>query len=113
MLAPRVTRFSLPGAVKRYADVARAADMAPLSASDEDAADALPRALAALNRELGVPPLSSWRAIASPDAFESVVPKMAADALASGSPNNNPVVPTAPQIEALYRDIFHQTRVEG
>lgn len=31
---------------------------------------------------------------------------MAEQALASGSPNNNPVVPTAQQIEELYRQVF-------
>jgi alcohol dehydrogenase class IV len=32
--------------------------------------------------------------------------KMALDALVSGSPDNNPVVPTAEQIVTLYEDAF-------
>ena len=32
---------------------------------------------------------------------------MAAEALASGSPNNNPVVPSQGDVEQLYRDIYH------
>ena len=38
--------------------------------------------------------------------FETLLTKMASDALASGSPQNNPVVPTAEQIVALYREAF-------
>ncbi len=34
--------------------------------------------------------------------FDAVVEKMADDALASGSPQNNPRVPTAGEIVALY-----------
>ena len=31
---------------------------------------------------------------------------MASQALASGSPGNNPVVPTAPEIIKLYKDVY-------
>jgi len=31
---------------------------------------------------------------------------MAQAALASGSPNNNPIVPTATEVEALYHEIW-------
>jgi 1,3-propanediol dehydrogenase len=37
------------------------------------------------------------------DKFEQVVAKMAADALASGSPANNPRVPTVEETIELYR----------
>jgi alcohol dehydrogenase len=36
------------------------------------------------------------------------IPKMAKAALASGSPNNNPVVPTQQQVEDLYLRIWNQ-----
>jgi alcohol dehydrogenase class IV len=36
--------------------------------------------------------------------FDTTKEKMAADALASGSPQNNPIVPTAEQIVALYEE---------
>jgi len=109
MLAPTVTKFSLPGAVSRYAQVARAAEFAPLvGMSDEDAAEALPRGLHQLCKDLKVPMLSQFgkQGGIPRETFMSVVPKMANDALASGSPGNNPLVPTAPQIEALYKDIY-------
>ena len=108
MLAPLVTSFSLPGAVSRFAQVSRAAEFAPLTGtSDEDAAAALPIGLYNLCKDLKVPLLSQFgpQGIAH-ERFQSVIPKMARDALASGSPMNNPLVPTAEQIEGLYKDIF-------
>lgn len=108
MLAPLVTAFSVPGAVSRYAQVARAAEFAPLTGmSDEDAAALLPMGLYNLCKDLQVPLISQFgkQGIAS-DNFISVIPKMANDALASGSPLNNPLVPNAAQIENLYRDIY-------
>ena len=40
------------------------------------------------------------------DLFGRSLEKMACDALASGSPQNNPVVPTAEQIVDLYREAW-------
>jgi len=94
VLLPAVTRFSIPGALDRYATIARAMGMAP---------EALPDGLQALADRLGVPRL---RDLVEHDRFEASLPKMAADALASGSPARNPVVPTADQIVELYREAW-------
>jgi alcohol dehydrogenase class IV len=94
VLLPTVTRFSIPGALDRYATVARAMGLRP---------EALPDGLQALADRLGVPRL---RDLADRDRFEASLPKMAADALASGSPARNPVVPTAAQIVDLYREAW-------
>ena len=53
---------------------------------------------------MGVPPPES-RGIRRPD-WERAVPVMAEQALASGSPANNPVVPTSAEIEELYLKIY-------
>jgi alcohol dehydrogenase class IV len=104
MLAPVVTNFSLPAAVSRYAQVARAAEFAPLTCtSDEEAASTMAHGLSQLCSDLKVPLISEK---VSREKFDNLIPKMAFDALASGSPGNNPLIPTAPQIESLYRDIF-------
>jgi alcohol dehydrogenase class IV len=94
VLLPTVTRFSIPGALDRYATIAGAMGLAP-----ED----LPDGLQALNDRLGIPRL---RDLAERDRFEACLPKMAADALASGSPARNPVVPTAEDIVSLYREAW-------
>ena len=105
VLLPAVTRFSLAGAPARYAEIARTMSFADRDVSDELAAAALADGLAALNERLDVPRL---RDCPQMDAarFEASLVKMAADALASGSPQNNPVVPTAEQIVALYREAW-------
>jgi len=104
MLAPLVTKFSVPGAVDRYADVARALGFADQSSDNGAAAAALPVALGELTTELKVPTLQEFGV--KEEHFRRVVAQMAKDALASGSPNNNPIVPTETQVEALYNEIW-------
>ena len=108
VLAPLVTEFSLAGAERRYDHVA-----ACLGVSG--GAAALPDHLSSLNDALGVPSLASTLGERGVDerAFEDLVPTMAREALASGSPNNNPVIPSQADIEQLYREIYHAGAAEG
>ena len=105
MLLPAVTRYSLPGATARYATVARTLGWANAAASDAAAAAALVPGLEALNRRLEIPRLGAYPGLTESRFFQ-VADKMAGDALASGSPGNNPVVPDAAAIVALYRDAW-------
>jgi alcohol dehydrogenase class IV len=77
------------------------------TAADDDAAAGakLVAGLAALNARLEVPSLSGCRGV-DRARFDALKEKMAADALASGSPQNNPVVPTAAEIVALYEQAW-------
>lgn len=102
MLLPTVTRFSIPGAMERYAMVARAMGLCQNQIGDQDACAALVEGLEALNAKLQVPRIRDFRGVTL-DSFEKSLSKMARDALASGSPSNNPVVPTAEDITKLYR----------
>jgi alcohol dehydrogenase class IV len=101
VLFPAVTEFSLPGASERYATVARIMGLAGEKDSDEVACSALVKGLQELNHKLGIPRLGEC-VKADLSVFSEKVEKMANDALASGSPNNNPVVPEAQQIIELY-----------
>jgi alcohol dehydrogenase class IV len=105
VLLPAVTRFSIPGARERYAHISRQMGFCDSGASDEYARNALIEGLERFNAELGIPKL---RDAAGTDrsAFESHLKKMAEDALASGSPQNNPVVPTTEEIVDLYRSAW-------
>jgi alcohol dehydrogenase class IV len=105
VLLPAVTRFSLAGATGRYAEVARIMGLAGDNDSDDVAAVALADGLEALNATLGIPRLRDCTSITAELLAQSVA-KMAEDALASGSPQNNPVIPSAAQIEALYQAAF-------
>jgi alcohol dehydrogenase class IV len=102
VLLPTVTAFSLPGAPERYAEVARAFGAATEGDDTAAAGQALLDALQRLNAALEVPRLRDLRGVTR-EAFDAALPKMAADALASGSPDRNPVVPTQDEVEELYR----------
>jgi len=67
----------------------------------EKAVDLLVRALYQRNAELEVPTPKEY-GIAEAEYFAKI-PLMAEQALASGSPQNNPRVPTAKEIETIYR----------
>ena len=105
VLLPTVTRFSLPGAPGRYATVARTMGLATAADDDAAAGAKLVAGLAAFNARLEVPSLSGCRGVDRAQ-FDAVKEKMASDALASGSPQNNPVVPTAAEIVALYEQAW-------
>jgi alcohol dehydrogenase class IV len=98
VLLPTVTRFSWEGAVEAYREAAGI-----LGAPEER--DGFVAWLMELNRELEVPRL---RECCGNDEqrFEKALEKMAGDAIASGSPGNNPRVPEVTEIVALYREAW-------
>ncbi|WP_406195136.1 iron-containing alcohol dehydrogenase [Kitasatospora sp. NBC_01560] len=104
MLFPAVTAFSVHAAPGRYADCARALGAAAATDSDDAAAAALVDALRALCHDLDVPTPRAHGI--DPDAWARLTPLMAEQALRSGSPANNPVVPTADQIRELYARVY-------
>lgn len=104
MLLPTVTAYSLPAATKRYADCARAMQVASTSDSDAIANHKLLEELHALNAELQVPTPAAFGIDQS--RFFSLIPTMAEQALASGSPGNNPRVPTVDDMVQLYRQLW-------
>jgi alcohol dehydrogenase class IV len=104
MLLPAVTEFSIPSAVEKYADCARAIGVATQADSDEEANQKLMAELRALNDELQVPTPEQFGI--SRQQFFDLMPTMAEQALASGSPNNNPIVPTADQIIDIYKQLW-------
>ena len=105
LLLPEITRWSLPGAVTHYAQVARWVGAAPGHAPDDSAAASLPDYLEKLNARLGIGRLRDFLKT-DLGAFEQKLPAMAEAALASGSPQNNPVVPLKDEMVALYRRIW-------
>lgn len=100
MLLPEVTAWSVGEASTRYARCARTMGMAAETDTDEAALDKLVQGLRALNAELSVPSPKSF-GIAEQAWFDSL-PVMAEQALASGSPANNPRIPQAAEIIELY-----------
>lgn len=105
ILLPAVTRFSISAAPARYADVARTIGAATPEDGEASASAKLADWLAALNQRLELPRLRECRGVTR-ERLEANLRKMAADALASGSPANNPRVPTPEQIVALYEEAW-------
>jgi alcohol dehydrogenase class IV len=104
MLLPAVTAFSVPDALPRYADCARAMGLAAAGEGDQGAAAILLDELSRLNADLKVPTPADY-GIAR-DRWFDLIPTMARQALASGSPGNNPRAPSAEEIEELYRRVW-------
>ncbi|HEX2943706.1 MAG TPA: iron-containing alcohol dehydrogenase [Rhodopila sp.] len=104
MLLPAITRFSVPGAEARYAEASRRIGFAAQGDSDSVAAAKLVTGLEALNKELSVPTPAEFGI--KEDAWNGKMALMAEQALASGSPGNNPRVPTAQEIIGLYREVW-------
>jgi alcohol dehydrogenase class IV len=104
MLLPTVTAWSAPAALPRYADCARAMGVADDAEGDQAAVARLVEELAALNRELEVPGPAAWGIDAA--RWDALIPTMCTQAIASGSPANNPRVPDADEMAMLYAKIW-------
>jgi len=103
-LLPMVIEFSIPGNPKRYAEIAGAMGELTEGLSILDAAYLAADAAERLNMDLKVPTLRELGV--EEKKFNAVVEKMAADAIASGSPGNNPRKATQEEIVELYRKAF-------
>jgi len=104
MLLPEITAFSAPAALERYADCARAMGVAEENEGSQAAVARLVDELRALNDDLKVPTPRAWGIDA--ERFQELLPVMAGQALGSGSPANNPRIPTSGEIIELYRRVY-------
>ena len=104
MLLPEITAYSAPAALERYADCARAMGVAEEGEGSQSAVARLLDELRRLNEDLQVPSPLAYGIDAA--RYEELLPIMASQALASGSPANNPRVPTADEIIDLYRRVY-------
>lgn len=104
MLLPTITAWSVPAALERYADCARATGVAREQEGNQAAAARLVESLRSLNADLEVPGPRAYGI--DPERWQRLIPTMAQQALASGSPANNPAVPSAEDIEILYAQVW-------
>jgi alcohol dehydrogenase class IV len=102
MLLPKITEFSIKGNEQRYATCARVMKWAVESDNDEIACSKLIKNLFILNKDLKVPSPRNLGHSVDHDLLKL----MASQALASGSPENNPRVPTEDQIIQLYQEVW-------
>jgi alcohol dehydrogenase class IV len=104
MLLPEVTAWSVDHAPQRYAHCARYIGVATPSDSNQLACAHLVDALCALTADLQVPGPKAFGI--DRDTWFDSLQLMAAQALDSGSPANNPRVPNAHDIVRLYESIW-------
>ncbi|MGE7665108.1 iron-containing alcohol dehydrogenase [Ureibacillus composti] len=104
MLLSAVLDFSLESCTEKLAQIGRAILENVDTDSDVVVAEKTVLSIKHLCIELGIPNLQSWGI--NEEQFENSLEKMATDALASGSPGNNPRVPTKEEIIELYRVAF-------
>jgi alcohol dehydrogenase class IV len=71
---------------------------------DDLAVERLIAELKALNRDLETPSPSAFGINA--DKWRRLLPTMAMQALESGSPTNNPRVPSADEIQMIYQEVW-------
>jgi len=103
-LLPTVMEFSILGNPRRYADITEAMGEITAGLSVLGAAYLAAEAVKRLNGDLKIPTLRYLGV--EEKKFNSVVEQMAKDALASGSPGNNPRKATKEEIVELYRKAF-------
>jgi alcohol dehydrogenase class IV len=104
MLLPEITAFSAPAALDRYADCARAMGVTEDGEGSQSAVARLLDELRRLNEELQVPSPAAYGIDRA--RYDELLPVMASQAIASGSPANNPRVPTSDEIIELYRRVY-------
>jgi len=100
ILLPLVMEFSCIAAPERFARIAEAMGEDVSGRNRMDAARAAVQAVRSLCDDIKIPRVSELKI--KPEEFLRLAPKMAEDALASGSPANNPRRPTKEEIIALY-----------
>ena len=104
MLLPAVTEYSIPAAKERYADCAVAMGLADAGTNTEIAVERLLIELKQLNRDLNVPTMTEFGI--DHQEYLDCIDIMAEQALASGSPNNNPRVPDKKTLVELYKQVW-------
>ena len=104
VLLPAVTRFSLDSAQPRYAEVARTLSIVSHQVADDEAAESLVPWLEALNQTCGIPMMRTL--VDDLHSYESKWDEMAQAALDSGSPANNPRVPSHAEIIDIYKSLW-------
>lgn len=104
VLLPTVMRFTLPGNVEKFARIAEAMGEQVAGLSRLEAAEKAVSAVERLCVDFG---MSGLRCTGVPeDELRRLAPKMARDAIASGSPGNNPRVASEEEIIQLYINAY-------
>ncbi|MGE7544756.1 iron-containing alcohol dehydrogenase [Sporosarcina newyorkensis] len=100
MLLPAILEYSKDSCIDRLADIGGIFSPKAKQFTNEDAAEFAVQCIKDLCNSLNIPNLEKWGIPRK--EFVSVINKMSKDAVDSGSPGNNPKVPTEENIASLY-----------
>ncbi|MGG0656981.1 iron-containing alcohol dehydrogenase [Rummeliibacillus pycnus] len=101
MLLPAVLEYSKDACIERLADLGKFFNKKDKNLSQEELADLVIDSIREMCKKMKIGNLQEWGI--EKDAFYTAIPKMAVDAIASGSPANNPKVPTQEELIELYK----------
>jgi alcohol dehydrogenase class IV len=104
MLLPTITEYSLLGAPLKYAECAKHMGLIANIENQDSAHQTLITKLKEINQILQVPTLAEFGVGKS--QYDSLLGLMAEQALASGSPGNNPKIPKLYDIIELYKKVW-------
>lgn len=104
MLMKECLSFALEGAYERFAALGQAIGAAGAEDSSQVAGEKFLAAVIALTEELETPTLEEYGI--SKEAFFQTIPKMAQDAMTSGSPQNTLREVTQEDIEKMYKNLW-------
>ena len=104
MLLPTVLAYSKDACTDRLANIGRALNLGAEGDSDDDVATRTVHHVTDLCAKLDIPNMKQWGI--DENEFTYALDKMASDAIASGSPANNPKVPSHDEIVALYKTAY-------
>jgi alcohol dehydrogenase class IV len=104
MLISKCLAFALDGCPDRFARIAKAIGAADAKEDDEMASQKFLEALETLCKKLEIPTLKEYGI--PKDQFDSLIPKMARDAIISGSPGNTIKEVKQEDIEAIYNGLW-------
>jgi len=102
-----VTEFSLIGNPTRYAHIAKAMGENITGLTDLEAAQLAAKAIKTLIKDIKIPSLRELGV--DKEKLDQLAPRMAEDAIASGSPGNNPRQATKDEIVELYKIAYSQS----
>lgn len=105
MLLPAVLEFTKDACVERLADIGKFFNVKGQYSTQEELATLAIDSIKELCKKMNIGNLQQWGI--EEDAFYAAIPKMAIDAMASGSPANNPKVPTQDELMELYKVAYH------
>jgi alcohol dehydrogenase class IV len=104
ILLAEVTNFSITAAEHKYAQCARVMEWASETDTNQEACQKLVEQLRSLQSDLKVP--SPKEQGFNTELYFASLPEMARQALDSGSPQNNPRVPSSDEIIQIYNAIW-------